>query len=245
MERPTLLTPCTVCGSLSVKMLLHCVSSQILKPWKKSPPVDFWQPKHGSATSHTSASSPPFDVPLLGAVIEQNGDGLLDESLMPVGWPLHLDGAVKPWCVHRTATLQELTDLLGTYDMKRDLRELNYKAAQWTYGAVWNRWYMEPNPGRTMRQMWRDHETEIARNTSNSLAVSNDDLRRAATAAANKPAAQLPESMFLRALGTPNIRNAPPQTASLALRAMEEWERYICESKAFGSYSECKLDGPL
>ena len=30
-----------------------------------------------------------IDVPLLGTVIEQNGDGCLEDSLMPVGWPLH------------------------------------------------------------------------------------------------------------------------------------------------------------
>ena len=28
-----------------------------------------------------------IDVPLLGTVIEQNGDGCLEDSLMPVGWP--------------------------------------------------------------------------------------------------------------------------------------------------------------
>ena len=65
------------------------------------------------------------DVPLLGTVIELNGDGLLEDSVMPVGWPLHLDGAVKQRCVHRTATLQELNDLLSPYDMKRNLVELN------------------------------------------------------------------------------------------------------------------------
>jgi hypothetical protein len=27
-----------------------------------------------------------IDVPLLGTVIEQNGDGCLEDSLMPVGW---------------------------------------------------------------------------------------------------------------------------------------------------------------
>ena len=32
---------------------------------------------------------------MLGTVIEQNGDGLLEESHMPVGWPLHIDGAVR------------------------------------------------------------------------------------------------------------------------------------------------------
>ena len=58
-----------------------------------------------------------IDVPLLGTVIEQNGDGLLEDSLMPVGWQLHLDGAVKQRCVHRTTTLQELDDVLSAYDM--------------------------------------------------------------------------------------------------------------------------------
>ena len=31
----------------------------------------------------------------VGTVIEQNGDGLLDDSMMPIGWPLHIDGAVR------------------------------------------------------------------------------------------------------------------------------------------------------
>ena len=81
---------------------------------------------------HISLKS-TIDVPLLGTVIEQNGDGLLEDSQMPVGWPLHLDGAVKQRCVHRTTTLQELNDLLSAYDMKRDLVELNYKA-----DGTWN-----------------------------------------------------------------------------------------------------------
>ena len=34
-----------------------------------------------------------IDVPMLGTIIEQNGDRLLEESHMPVGWPLHIDGA--------------------------------------------------------------------------------------------------------------------------------------------------------
>jgi len=48
-----------------------------------------------------------IDVPMLGTVIEQNGDGLLEESHMPVGWPLHIDGAVRQRCIHRDTTLQE------------------------------------------------------------------------------------------------------------------------------------------
>ena len=54
---------------------------------------------------------------MLGTLIEQNGDGLLEESHMPVGCPLHIDGAVRQRCVHRDTTLQELDDLLSEYDM--------------------------------------------------------------------------------------------------------------------------------
>ena len=100
--------------------------------------------------SHISLKA-TIDVPLLGTVIEQNGDRQLDDSLMPVGWPPHLDGAVKQWCVHRTTTFQELTDLLSTYDMKRDLLELNDKAAHWGYGAVWNHRHMDSSTSRSMR----------------------------------------------------------------------------------------------
>ena len=85
-----------------------------------------------------------IDVPMLGTIIEQNGDGLLEQSHMPVGWPLHIDGAVRQNCAHRGTTLQELDNLLGEYDLKRDLVEINRKAPQWSHNAVWNKIYMEP-----------------------------------------------------------------------------------------------------
>ena len=66
------------------------------------------------------------DVPLPGTVIEQNGDGCLEDSLMAVGWPLHLDGAVKQKMPPPHHTL--LNDLLQAYDMKRHLFELNSQA---------------------------------------------------------------------------------------------------------------------
>ena len=90
-----------------------------------------------------------IDVPMLGDIIEQNGDGLLEESHMPTGWPLHIDGAVRH-CIHRDTTLLELDDLLSEYDMKRDLAEINRKAPQWSHKAVWNKWYMEPKAGHTL-----------------------------------------------------------------------------------------------
>ena len=61
---------------------------------------------------------------------------------MPVGWPLHIDGAVRQRCIHRDTTLKELDDLLSEYDMKRDLAEINRKAPQWSHKAVWNKWYI-------------------------------------------------------------------------------------------------------
>ena len=39
-----------------------------------------------------------IDVPMLGTITEQNGGGLLEESHLPVGWPLHIDGAVRQCC---------------------------------------------------------------------------------------------------------------------------------------------------
>ena len=116
-----------------------------------------------------------IDVPLLGTVIEQNGDGCLEDSLMPVGWPLHLDGAVKQRCLHRTTTLSELDELLQAYDMKRNLVELNYEAAQWKHKAVWSRKYMEAKRGHELIQLWNDHEIDITRKTSNSYEVTTDD----------------------------------------------------------------------
>ena len=93
-----------------------------------------------------------------GTIIEQNGDGLLEDSHMPVGWPLHIDGAVRQCCIHRSATLQELDDMLAEYDMKRDSVEINHRAPQWSHNAVWNRKYMELKPGYTLRQLWADSE---------------------------------------------------------------------------------------
>ena len=85
---------------------------------------------------------------MLGDIIEQNGDWLLEESHMPAGWPLHIDGAVRQRCIH------QLDDLLSEYDMKRDLAEINRKAPWWSHKAVWNKWYMEPKASHTLSQMW-------------------------------------------------------------------------------------------
>ena len=69
--------------------------------------------------------------------------GLLEDSHMPVGWPLHIDGAVRQWCIHRAASLQELDDMLKEYDMIRDSVEINHDAPhgpimQCGTESIWN-----------------------------------------------------------------------------------------------------------
>ena len=113
---------------------------------------------------------------------------------MPVGWPLHLDGAVKQRYVHRTTTLQELDDLLSAYDMKRDLVELNY-TAQWAHRAVWNQWCIEKAGLQSGPAVGRSHYRHNPKVTS-SQEVTSDDIQRVAAIAASKPTAQLPQSDF-------------------------------------------------
>ena len=185
-----------------------------------------------------------IDVPMLGTIIEQNGDGLLEQSHMPVGWPLHIDGAVRQSCAHRDTTLQELDDLLGEYDLKRDLVEINRKAPQWSHNAVWNKRYMEPKPGFALQQLWAASESAITQKTSPSYEVKDNDIRRAVMAITAMPAATLPDSAFILALGTPALRTVPPQTGSLAQRAIEEWERNLCENKAVAILEQMQAGRP-
>ena len=65
-----------------------------------------------------------------------------------------------------------------------------------------------------------------------SYEVKDGDIRRAVAAIADLPSSTLPDSPFILALGTPAAQNVPPQTGTLAQRALEEWERTLCENKA-------------
>ena len=65
--------------------------------------------------------------------------------------------------------------------------------------------------------------------------IKDNDIRRGVEAIANLPAATSPESPLLRALGTPAQRDVPPQNGTLAQRAMEEWERTLCEKRQLQS----------
>ena len=98
-------------------------------------------------------------------------------------------------------------------------------------GICRNKKYMEPRPGFTLQRLWANSESAIAQKTSPSYEVKDSNIRRAVTALAAVPAARLPDSAFLSALGTPAARMVPPH-GSLAQRAIEEWERNLCENKA-------------
>ena len=185
-----------------------------------------------------------IDVPMLGTIIEQNGDGLLEDSHMPVGWPLYIDGAVRQCCIHRAASLQESDDMLKEYDMKRDSVEINHDAPQWSHHAVWNRRYMEPKPGYTLEQLWADSEPAISKKTSTSYEIQTNDVLRAVAAIQHLPSPTPPDSPFLRALGTTAALKAPPQTDTLAQRALEEWERTVCENKAVAILAEVQAGRP-
>ena len=69
------------------------------------------------------------------------------------------------------ATRQELDDMLKEYDMKRDSVEINHDAPQWSHNAVWNRRYMEPKTGYTLRQLWADSEPAIGQKSSASYDI--------------------------------------------------------------------------
>ena len=53
-----------------------------------------------------------------------------------------------------------------------------------------------------------------------------------------------PDSPFLRALGTTAALKAPPQTDTPAQRALEEWERTLCENKAVAILAEGQAGRP-
>ena len=162
-----------------------------------------------------------IDVPLLGLTIAQYGDGQLDDSLMPVGWPLHI-GAVKQYCLHRDVKLQELSNLLKDYDMKRELVAVNPHAAQWKSGAIWNKTFMEARGSRTMRTMWQEREPEIKDKVTNPTQVFAEDIAAAIRKIAKQNKPKVPASDFVQVLGTANESRALRQSTELARRAGED-----------------------
>ena len=79
---------------------------------------------------------------------------------------------------------------------------------------------MEPKTGYTLRQLWADSEPAIGQKSSPSYEVKDGDIRRAVAAIADLPSSTLHDSPFILALGTPAAQNVPPQTGTLAQRAL-------------------------
>ena len=159
---------------------------------------------------------------------------------MPVGWPLHIDGAVRQCCIHRAASLQELDDMLKEYDMKRDSVEINHDAPQWSHHAVWNRRYMEPKPGYTLEQLWADSEPAISKKTTTSYEVQTNDVLRAVAAIQHLSSPTPPDSPLPQSVGN----NSCSQGPTLAQRVLEEWERTLCENKAVAILAEVQAGRP-
>ena len=63
--------------------------------------------------------------------------------------------------------------------------------------------------------------------------IGQNDIRGAVAAIADLPSPMLLDTPFVLALGTPGAQNVPPKTGTLAHRALEEWERTLCENKAW------------
>ena len=160
---------------------------------------------------------------MLGTIIEQNGDGLLEQSHMPVGWPLHIDGAVRQNCAHRGTTLQELDNLLGEYDLNRDLVEINRKAPQWSHNAVWNKKYMEPRPGFTLQQLC--------------------DIRRAVTALQQCPLLHCPIVHSSRHW-EPSGPNGPTTNWITGTTSYRRVGRNLCENKAVSILEQMQAGRP-
>ena len=96
---------------------------------------------------------------------------------------------------------------------------------------------MEPKAGFTLNRVWADSESDVTQKTSR-------DLRRVASAVATLPTAEMPDSAFLKAPGTPGVQTVPSQTGSLAQRAIEESKRCICENKAVAILNRMQENGP-
>ena len=178
-----------------------------------------------------------IDVPMLGTIIETNGDNL-DDSHMPIGWPLLIDGAVRQFCeagptpfvrrgwaryefcVHRYSTVQDMQDRLSAYDLSKNSVEINKDAPQWTHFSVWNRKYMEPLPGNDLRSMWQACEPAIGRKIAASYDIRVHDIRRCVDFVNTLPPRSVPESPFF--LRTRHACTATMPSSQLHLSATNQ-----------------------
>ena len=151
---------------------------------------------------------------------------------MPLGWPMSVDGAIRQFCMHRKDTIQELDSMLKEFNLQRSSVEINRNTTLWSHNSVWNRKYMDPNPGYTLQQLWDEVEPYISQKVTRSREVTEDALRHNVRELQTLPSASPPSNLFVQNLGRPNRGHIPPQNAALTRRAVEEWERTLCENKA-------------
>ena len=104
--------------------------------------------------------------------------------------------------------------------------------------------YMEPKTGYTLRNCGLTPSRPLGRKSSPSSDVKDSDIRRAVAAIADLQSSTLPDSPFILALETPAAQNVPPQTGTLAQRALEEWERTLCENKAVAILTQMQAGRP-
>ena len=103
---------------------------------------------------------------------------------------------------------------------------------------------MEPIQGYTLKQLWKDAEPYISRKTSRSSEVSEGSLLRKVKELNSLPCASKPDTRFLQALGNPSGDGITPQNATLMQRAVQEWERTVCENKAVAILDQLQKGRP-
>ena len=142
-------------------------------------------------------------------------------------------------CAHRDKTAQDLDNLLGNTTWRETwsrsiAKHPNGLTTQCGTNDIWNQGQISPynNCGRTQSQLYTENIP--------SYEVKDNDIRRAVMTITAVPAATLPESAFLLALGAPALRTVPPQTGSLAQRATEEWNETCVRTKQSQSWNRCR-----
>ena len=171
------------------------------------------------------------EIPMLGTMIENYGD-TLEEAHMPLGWPISIDGAVRQFCMHKKDTIQELNSMLAEFNLQRSSVEINCNTNLWAHNAVWNKKFMDPTPGQNLQRLWDASEHYICRKASRSRDVPEEAIRQMVREIQQLQPANPPDNLFMQCLGRPQRDQAPPQNVELTRRALEEWERTICENKA-------------
>ena len=151
------------------------------------------------------------EIPMLGTMIESYGD-TLDESHMPLGWPMSIDGAVRQFCMHKRDTIQELNSMLAEFNLQRSSVEINRNTNLWAHNAVWNKKYMDPAPGQSLQQLWEALEHYICRKAFRSRDVPEEAIRQMVREIQHLPPANPPDNLFVQYLGRPQRDQAPPRT---------------------------------